>query len=91
MHGHYQLSDNNPNDQHGGGGCILNELKQQDCEGPYFCYYSNEMASNLSPIVVVCASHVRDMFDDLDAEQISVGERGFEGVIEATAEDDDEV
>lgn len=73
-HGQFAVSDTNPNDVTGGGGCICDELQQADCKPPYIICYSNEMASNISPHVVACATCVEEMFDALGGEILGAGE-----------------
>lgn len=49
------LSETNPNDGIGGGGCLCSPLKCEDASGPYAVFPSIETDSNLSPHVVICA------------------------------------
>lgn len=78
-HQQFLLSETNPNDSTGGGGCICDEEKQRDCKPPYVVCYQNGMESPISPHVVACASCIEKMYElvvDPDAEQAVVGNRG---------------
>lgn len=44
----------NPNDVSGGGGCMCDPLKQIDCKPPYIVFPASDMASDISPHVVLC-------------------------------------
>ena len=68
------VSDHNPNDTHGGGGCICDSAKQYDCKPPYIVAYGNEMDSGVSPHVVVCQNCVCRMGELLAGEALSAGE-----------------
>lgn len=84
MSSHYIISDNNPNDGIGGGGCVCHELKDSDCKGPFAVFPGQEMASNLSPHCVLslaCAQEFTRRAEDA-SEIVTAGEKG------APAEDD---
>lgn len=49
----FLVSETNPNDQIGGGGCVCSETKCVDCEGPYAIFYATEQGNNASPHVVL--------------------------------------
>jgi len=70
------VSDTNPNDTHGGGGCVCDPAKQSDCKPPYIVAYGNDMESAVSPHVVVCQNCVCRMTELLGGEALSAGERG---------------
>lgn len=70
----FHVSDVNPNDAVGGGGCLCSEGKTPECEPPYVIFYSQEMASNLSPHAVVCARCVEAASKAVDGEVLSAGE-----------------
>lgn len=70
------VSDTNPNDTHGGGGCICSPEKQRDCKGPYIVAYGNDMESGVSPHVVVGRACAYRMVELLGGEVLSAGERG---------------
>lgn len=59
--GQFQLSDTNPNDSTGGGGCICDEVRQTDCRPPFVVLYGNTMDSPVSPHVVVCARCIGEL------------------------------
>ncbi len=48
------ISEVNPNDVVGGGGCACSERKHEDCGGPFAVFGHQEMANNLSPHLVLC-------------------------------------
>lgn len=50
---HFYLSETNPNDGIGGGGCVCSPLKCEDCTGPYAVFPATEMDTNLSPHTVI--------------------------------------
>lgn len=71
--GLFKLSDSNPNDLTGGGGCICAETKQTDCKAPFIVCYGNEMFSVQSPHVVACANCVGEMRKLIETgEQLSL-------------------
>jgi hypothetical protein len=50
------VSETNPNDAVGGGGCIgQGDSKHEDCRGPYVVFHAVETDNNLSPHVVLCS------------------------------------
>jgi len=55
MSQNYTISLENPNDEVGGGGCLCNEERTEDCVGPFVIFPSAETSSNASPHVVLCA------------------------------------
>ena len=75
--GQFQLSEVNPNDSTGGGGCICDVEKQIDCKPPYVVCYGNEMGNPVSPHVVACAACISEMASLVESgEQAVVGNRG---------------
>ncbi len=58
----YKVTNENPNDAVGGGGCVCGDTKQADCEPPYVVFYASETDSNLSPHVVVCQRCVESAY-----------------------------
>jgi hypothetical protein len=81
-HKQFIVSDTNPNDNMGGGGCVCDPAKQTDCKPPYVIAYGNDMESAVSPHVVACASCVEAWHVALGGEVLSAGERN---TIPATA------
>lgn len=76
-HALFFLTDTNPNDTTGGGGCLCSEAHDPDTKGPFVVIPSNDMESCISPHVVVCAScytRLKDLFES--GEVLSSGERG---------------
>ncbi len=50
----FHVTDENPNDTTGGGGCVCSATKQPDCKPPYVVLPGNDMENISSPHVVVC-------------------------------------
>lgn len=50
---HFKITDHNPNDDVGGGGCVCGDVKLTGCQGPYAVFYGTETDSNQSPHVVL--------------------------------------
>jgi hypothetical protein len=83
--GLYEISDVNPNEATGGGGCACHESKASDTEGPFVIFYTGESASTISPHVVVCARCIRSAGHDLvRGDHLAAGEQG--GVEETTSD-----
>lgn len=72
----FHVSDVNPNESVGGGGCACSEAKSEDCKPPYVVFYAQEMASNLSPHVVVCQRCIDAAQRKLQGEALAAGEVG---------------
>lgn len=89
----FYISQTNPNDGIGGGGCACSELANTDAAGPYLIFPGTEMANNLSPHTVVCLgcaenaiAHAHD-----DGALLSAGEADAPLLFESTADElDDE-
>jgi hypothetical protein len=47
------ISNHNPNEDIGGGGCCCSETKCLDCTGPYAIFPGTETSTNLSPHTVL--------------------------------------
>ncbi len=54
MSQHFNITEHNPNDDVGGGGCLCSDTKVADCQPPYAVFYATETDSGLSPHVVAC-------------------------------------
>ena len=83
--GRFYLSETNPNDGIGGGGCVCSPLKCEDCTGPYAVFPATEMENNLSPHVVIsleCAAEALRKAKTDPSSILSAGEAdvqpGFE-------------
>ena len=74
-HRQFMVTDTNPNDVTGGGGCICDEVKQRDCKPPFAVFYGNEMESLASPHVVVCRACYQALAEAFDGEILSAGEK----------------
>lgn len=75
-HALFFLTDTNPNDTMGGGGCLCSPSKDPDTKGPYVVIPSNDMDSVHSPHVVVCAScysRLKGLFEG--GEVMAIGEK----------------
>lgn len=70
----FYISETNPNDSIGGGGCLCSEGRCEDRGGPYAVFHVTETDSHLSPHVVLCAPCARGVVGQLDGEQIKAGE-----------------
>ena len=70
------LSDVNPNDTCGGGGCVVcGSTKNPDQRGPFAIVVNdNEMESNVSPNVVVCVTCLRELNSAFEAEALAARE-----------------
>jgi hypothetical protein len=51
----FVISDVNPNDTVGGGGCVCSESKVGDCVAPFAIFYAHDTDTPLSPHTVICA------------------------------------
>lgn len=71
----FHISDVNPNEACGGGGCVCSESKLPEATGPYTIFFVGETNSNISPHVVVCAPCIDKAHERLDGEVLSAGER----------------
>lgn len=69
------VSEINPNDNCGGGGCVCDPRKQADCKPPYVVFHANEMIDHLSPHVVMCKDCAEAACKALGGEVLSAGER----------------
>lgn len=83
-HGQFIVSDTNPNDNMGGGGCVCDPRKQIDCKPPYIVCYANDMEDARSPHVVICQNCVCRMSELLGGESLSAGERNTIQAIDNT-------
>jgi hypothetical protein len=75
MSQNFHIVEINPNDNTGGGGCLCSETKDTDCKPPYAVFYTQEMASNLSPHAVVCATCLNAATKALDGEVQAGGQK----------------
>lgn len=64
----FTISEINPNEAVGGGGCACSETKHEDAKGPFLVFPHTETSSNLSPHTVVCAGCVNAACVALDPE-----------------------
>lgn len=83
----FLVSEHNPNEVTGGGGCLCSgPTRGRDCTGPFVVFPATETESNLSPHSVLC-------FPCLEAAygQAVSGEALAAGEVDSTAELDDEL
>lgn len=85
------ISDTNPNDNCGGGGCACSPEKVGDCLGPYAIFPAVDTDWHLSPNFVIGQRCLRAAADGLDGEVLSAGERVPDVVVDAVELDDDDV
>lgn len=85
------ISDTNPNDNCGGGGCACSPEKVSDCAGPYAIFTGVDTDWHLSPNFVIGARCLRAAASGLDGEVLSAGERGPEHVVQGELVDEDEI
>jgi hypothetical protein len=78
-HQQFNVSDRNPNETTGGGGCICDRRKLTDCKGPFVVFYGNLMEDPKSPHPVLCYACARKAVDRMENEvPLAIGE--LEGV-----------
>ena len=84
----FYISETNPNDSIGGGGCLCSEGRCEDRGGPYAVFHVTETDSRLSPHVVACAPCVLAVVRAIegDAELIRAGQPVVELPDEAVVE-----
>lgn len=80
----FKMSETNPNDQSGGGGCACSETKNRDQKGPFAVFYTGEMESTVSPHLVVCAGCAHGIVKAADGELLS---SSADVLIDSTAEE----
>ena len=81
----FTVSDTNPNDAVGGGGCVCSETESPDCKPPYAVFYASETASNISPHTVICLNCAAAFVEAAKGEVAQVGEKDPEQEIITTA------
>lgn len=59
MSDRFVVSDQNPNDGIGGGGCLCSPTKCVDCKPPYLIFPATETDNNLSPHAVLSVNCAR--------------------------------
>lgn len=82
------VSDHNPNDTTGGGGCVCSPAKQTDCKPPFAIFPANDMESIASPHVVICQNCAAAVLAKMDVEVLSAGEDMTPLVIEGEVVED---
>lgn len=66
------ISESNPNETVGGGGCLCHPIKSTDTRGPFVIFPQSEMESNLSPHCVLCV----DCLCEANAKMVAAMEAG---------------
>jgi hypothetical protein len=80
----FYLTDKNPNDTVGGGGCACGETKPADQKGPFAVFPANEMDCGYSPHLVVCAPCAASIATGAEGEVLTTPQGD---VLESTAEE----
>ena len=76
-HAFFHITEVNPNDTTGGGGCICSPSKEIDCVGPYAVFPGNDMENIVSPHVVVGVRCLKAAMRSIENDEpLSAGERG---------------
>lgn len=76
----FKITQVNPNDDVGGGGCVCSAVKAADCEPPFAVFFGTETDSNLSPHVVICRRCAEavveqsEYHESVDAEAVEIPE-----------------
>lgn len=71
----FVISQVNPNNAVGGGGCICDSNEQVDCKPPYVVFYGNSMADMQSPHAVLCKACLDRAQERIETEDaLVVGE-----------------
>lgn len=81
----FYVSETNPNDNCGGGGCVCSYTKHTDCKPPYIIFPHTEMDEPVSPNVVICGRCAEMAFEASKGERLQVGE--VTPIVDATALD----
>ena len=68
------ISETNPNDSIGGGGCLCKDGHCEDRGGPYAIFNHVETDSSSSPHVVICAPCVEGVVQAMHGEALKSGE-----------------
>jgi len=71
----FEITDVNPNDAVGGGGCVCSPEKVTDCKGPFAVFYATEMGDTpYSPHVVIGCACAKAVAAAMDGEVASVSQ-----------------
>lgn len=92
----FHLSDENPNEQVGGKGCLCHPRGSDETRGPYLIFTPTTTDDNLSPHAVLCAGCACDAKEDVvEYQQAQID--AYHGAVidipeeDVTEESDDEV
>lgn len=71
----FYISDTNPNEEVGGGGCLCQEQKHEDQTSPYIIFPATSTDSNISPHTVLCQGCACDagaleLEESVDGEEV---------------------
>lgn len=66
----FTVTDKNPNDAAGGGGCMCSPVKSYQCTPPYCVFMHTEMLTHLSPVPVLSMSCARRFAGAIDSSVI---------------------
>lgn len=76
-HKMFFVTDENPNDTTGGGGCVCDPQRQIDCKPPYAVFPANDMENIASPHVVICQSCACAVALQMDSTPAIPREQGY--------------
>lgn len=83
------VSDTNPNDTTGGGGCVCSPIKQIDCRPPFIIFPGNDMENIASPSVVMCRACAEAGLEACDGDTAEIFAAGETACIDAESFEDD--
>ena len=72
--GHFIITDNNPNDDVGGGGCLCSPDKVTDCKGPFAVFHVTDMDNPVSPHQVIGARCIKEIAAAVEGETLDASQ-----------------
>lgn len=85
----FSLSDENPNEITGGGGCLCHPRGSDETRGPFFIFTPTTTDDNLSPHAVLCAHCACDAKEDVLEHEEKAEPLTLEVIEEITLPPDD--
>jgi hypothetical protein len=76
----FVVSDTNPNQVTGCGGCVCAEASEPDCKPPFVVFTNCDTDDPRRPRVVVCETCLKAAAEAVEGEALSVGEPAGEYV-----------
>lgn len=70
----FTITDKNPNDPAGGGGCMCTPVKTSQCSPPYCVFHGNEMLAPRSPLPVLSLHCARQFVAAVDERAVAASE-----------------